>query len=95
MDEAIPKVSRSLMHEMVLQDLHYKKLSTKWILKKLTDNHKKEILGSINVLFRYRYRGHEFLHHIVAVMNYGSLILHVKVGSSVYTGDIQVMQNIK
>jgi histone-lysine N-methyltransferase SETMAR len=59
-------ISHSLLHEIVMEHLHYHKLCARWVPKMLTDDHKTKCMGvALNFLVRYRNEGDEFLNHIV------------------------------
>lgn len=64
--EFIPEVSKTLIHEIVTKKLGYKKLCARWVPKMLTDDHKKNRMGSaLTFLTRYADKGDEFLDSIV------------------------------
>jgi hypothetical protein len=62
----IPEVSKTTIHEAVLEKLGYRKLCANWLPKMLTDYHKTKRMGSaLKFLTRYAQEGYEFLESIV------------------------------
>jgi hypothetical protein len=61
-----PHISRSLLHKIVTEHLHYHKLCARWVPKMLTDDHKSKHMGAaLNFLVWYHNEGDEFLNHTV------------------------------
>lgn len=59
-------ISRSLLHEIVTEHLHYKKLCARWVPKTLTDVQKRKRMGAaLEFLQRYATEGNDFLKRIV------------------------------
>jgi hypothetical protein len=66
--EMIPEVSKSLVHEIVKEKLHYRKLCERWVSKMLTENHKKNRMGAtLTFLMCYSEKGDEFLDSTVSI----------------------------
>ena len=51
--DSIPKVSRTIIYRIVTDKLQYRKVSATWVLRMLTENHKRQWVDS----------AHEFLRH--------------------------------
>ncbi|GBM80130.1 hypothetical protein AVEN_265372-1 [Araneus ventricosus] len=64
--DEFPQVSKTVLHEIVLNRLNYRKLCSRWVPKMLTDVYKPKGLGSA-LKFRTRCseEGNEFLNKIV------------------------------
>lgn len=61
-----PQISRSLIHEIVNEKLKFRKLCSRWVPKILTEQHKKQRMGSaLQFLTRYNEDGDDFLSRIV------------------------------
>ncbi|KAJ4437194.1 hypothetical protein ANN_17329 [Periplaneta americana] len=61
-----PQISRSLLHEIVIKHLLFKKMCARWVPKNLTSEHKMQRLGAALIfLQRYHDDGDEFLDSIV------------------------------
>lgn len=61
-----PQISRSLLHETITETLGYRKLSARWVPKRLTDQHKlNRVEAGQEFLRRYKLHGDEFLRSIV------------------------------
>nr|XP_015920477.2 histone-lysine N-methyltransferase SETMAR-like [Parasteatoda tepidariorum] len=61
-----PQMSRSLIHEIVTEKLKFRKLCSRWVPKILTEQHKKQRMGSaLQFLTRYNEDGDDFLSRIV------------------------------
>ncbi|KAG5305971.1 SETMR methyltransferase, partial [Pseudoatta argentina] len=61
-----PQISRSLLHETIVETLGYRKLSARWVPKQLTDQHKlNRVEAGQEFLRRYKLHGDEFLRSIV------------------------------
>ena len=59
-------ISKSSVHEIVHDTLHYRKVCARWVPKHLTDLHKAARMGaSLTNLQRYHEEGEEFLNRIV------------------------------
>ncbi|GBO44499.1 hypothetical protein AVEN_114904-1 [Araneus ventricosus] len=41
-----PQISKTVLHEIVINRLKYSKLCSRWVPKMLTDDHKTKLLGS-------------------------------------------------
>lgn len=66
LSDEFPQISKSLLHNIVVDRLKYRKLCARWVPKMLTDEHKKKRLGSaLTFLTRYSDEGDEFLNRIV------------------------------
>lgn len=62
------RVSRSVVYQIVIDNLHYKKVCARWVPKILTEEHKtKRLAHSLSFFERYNKEGEEFLSHIVIV----------------------------
>jgi len=58
----IPEVSKTTIHEIVTENLGYRKLCTSWVPKMLMDDHKMKRMGSaLKFLTHYAQEGDEFL----------------------------------
>ncbi|GBM42465.1 hypothetical protein AVEN_139899-1 [Araneus ventricosus] len=61
-----PQISKTVLHEIVINRLKYLKLCSRWVPKMLTDDHKTKGLGSaLTFLTRCSEEGNEFLNKIV------------------------------
>jgi hypothetical protein len=61
----IPEVAKTTIHEAVTEKLLYRKLSTRWVPKIITGDHKTKWMGSaLKFLMRYAQEGVEFLDSI-------------------------------
>lgn len=61
-----PQISRTVLYEIVVDNLGYHKLCSRWVPKMLTDVHKTKRLGSaLTFLTRYSNEGEDFLNQIV------------------------------
>jgi hypothetical protein len=64
----IPEVSKTTIHEAVIEKLGYRKSCARWVPKMLTDDHKMKWMDStLKFLTRYTQEGDEFLDSIVTV----------------------------
>ena len=62
----IPEVSKTTIHEAVIEKLEYRKLGARWVPKILTDDHKTKRMGSVlKFLTRCAQERDEFLDSIV------------------------------
>ena len=61
-----PRISRSLLHEIVSDELGFRKLCARWVPKMLTEEHKLKRQASVlDFLTRYSEEGDNFLSHLV------------------------------
>lgn len=61
-----PPISKSLLHDIVVNRLNYRKMCSRWVSKMPTDGHKKKRLDSALAFFtRYSHEGVELLNKIV------------------------------
>ncbi|XP_015904956.1 mariner Mos1 transposase [Parasteatoda tepidariorum] len=61
-----PQISRSLIHEIVTEKLKFRELCSRWVPKILTEQHKKQRMGSaLQFLTRYNEDADDFLSRIV------------------------------
>jgi hypothetical protein len=71
-----PHISRSLLHDIATEHLHYHELCARWVPKMLTDDHKTKRMGAaLNFMVRYHNECDGFLNHIVT--GYETWISHV------------------
>jgi hypothetical protein len=62
-----PEVSKTKIHEVVTEELGYRKLYVRWVPKILTDDHKTKLMGpALKFLARYAEEGDDFLDSILA-----------------------------
>ncbi len=65
-DVAFAAISISTIDKIICDDLHIRKLSTRWVPQILTDEHKsKRAAAAIDFLLRYNEGGEDFLMRIV------------------------------
>ena len=70
-----PQISRSLLQETITETFRYRKLSMRWVLKQLTDQHKLNRIKAGQAFLRcYKLHGNEFL---CAFYLFTSLKLHM------------------
>jgi hypothetical protein len=61
-----PQISRSFLHKIVSDKLHFRKLCSCWVLKMLTDGQKmKRQASTLTFLTRYSEQGDDFLSYTV------------------------------
>ncbi|GFX54399.1 histone-lysine N-methyltransferase SETMAR [Trichonephila clavipes] len=64
--EKFPAISRSALYEIVSERLNYRKLCSRWVPKRLTDEHKTKRLGTaLSFLEPYSNKGYDFLSHLI------------------------------
>jgi len=62
-----PRISRSLLHEIVSDELGFRKLCARWVPKMLTEEHKlKQQASALDFLTRYSEEGDTFLSRLFA-----------------------------
>ncbi|PNF39521.1 Protein DJ-1alpha [Cryptotermes secundus] len=62
----VPQISRSLLHEIVMEHLLFRKLCARWVPKQLTPEHKtKRMESALTFLQRYHDDGDKFLDRII------------------------------
>jgi len=63
---SFPQISRSLLHEIVSDELRFRKLCARWLPKMLTEEHKlKRHASALDFLTRYSEEGDNFLSRLV------------------------------
>ncbi|GFS95127.1 histone-lysine N-methyltransferase SETMAR [Trichonephila clavipes] len=79
-----PRISRSLMHEIVTDKLKFHKLCARWVPKILTESHKTKWMGcALEFLTRYHEGGVDFLSQ---EMKLGFLMTPLKVSGNQWNG---------
>jgi hypothetical protein len=64
--EKFPQISSSLIHEIVMEHLHYKQICVRWVPQMLTEEHKSKCMGAaLTFLERYHQEGDTFLDQTV------------------------------
>jgi len=66
LSEQFPEVSRTVLYELVTEELQYHKICARWVPRMLTETHKQKRMQSARlILERYERDGDGFLSHIV------------------------------
>lgn len=59
--EKFPQISHSLIHEIVIEHLHYKNIYGRWMPLMLSKEHKGKYMGALTFLVNYQQQGDHFL----------------------------------
>lgn len=88
MSKQFPDVSRSLLYDIVTDHLNCIKNWSRWVTKKLTDEHKTNCMSSaLSFLTRYEQQG-EILTNLLLGMKHRCAIVHMRPIARPWSGNI-------